>query len=256
MTPTPLLTFADVRVEHPGGAIALDRISLRVMRGERVAVIGPSGAGKSTLLALCNAAVVPTAGEVTFDGAAVCDTDSWRRAHGKRVAHIPQELHLVPRLRVVHNVNSARLAEWSTKLALRSLIRPVEVEEVEELLGRVGLRGKAFIRTDRLSGGERQRVAVARALRQRPTLLLADEPTASLDMGTAAEIMNLLARLAGEDRMTMIVSQHDVGLAAASCDRIVGLRGGRIRFDLPAPEVTASILGDLYGIGPALSAER
>ena len=256
MTPTPLLTFSDVRVEHPGGAVALDGISLRVMQGERVAVIGPSGAGKSTLLALCNATVVPTAGEVTFDGVAVCDTDSWRRAHGRRVAHIPQELHLVPRLRVVHNVNSARLAEWSTKLALRSLIRPVEVEEVEELLGRVGLRGKAFIRTDRLSGGERQRVAVARALRQRPTLLLADEPTASLDMGTAAAIMNLLARLAGEDRMTMIVSQHDVGLAAASCDRIVGLRAGRIRFDLPAPEVTASTLGDLYGVGPDLSPAR
>ena len=241
-----LLTLSGVSVEHAGGQLALDGIDLRVLEGERVGVVGPSGAGKSTLLGLCNGSVLPTTGTVTFDGVSVVDTDRWRRPVGKRIALIPQDLSLVPRLRVVHNVNSGCLGEWSPGRALWSLIRPVEMEVVEELLRRVGLAGKARTRTDRLSGGERQRVAVARALRQRPTLLVADEPTASLDMATADSVMRLLVQLADEDRMTMLVSQHDVGLATASCSRIIGLRGGRLHFDLPAQDVTTSLLTDLY----------
>lgn len=240
-----MLTLAGVSVEHPGGMLSLDNVDLHVEAGERVAVVGSSGAGKSTLLGLCNGQILPTTGTVTFEGAQIVDTDRWRRTFGRHIALIPQDLHLVARLRVVHNVNSACLGEWSTWRALRSLIRPVEIDLVEELLARVGLAGKVLIRTDRLSGGERQRVAVARALRQRPKLLVADEPTASLDMATADSVMRLLVRLVDEEHMTMVVSQHHIGLASM-CSRIIGLRGGRMLFDLPAPKVTTSLLADLY----------
>ena len=233
-------------VEHPGGIVALEGLNLRIFAGERLAVIGPSGAGKSTLLALCNATVVPTAGTVSFAGRAVEDTDIWRRTHGRSIAHIPQQLLLVLRLRVVHNVNSGKLAEWSTWRAARSLLRPVEVDAVTDILRRVGLADKLNVRTDRLSGGELQRVAVARALRQAPRLLLADEPTASLDPATSSDVMTLLTRLAHEDGVTLIVSQHDVDLALATCSRIVGLRAGRVVFDRPATDVTDALLDRLY----------
>ncbi len=250
-TGSPLIELDSVRVEHGGGVVALDGVSLRVHVGERVGIVGPSGAGKSTLLSLCNGMVLPTTGCVRFHGEPVSDDDRWRRTSGSLVAFIPQQLHLVDRLRVVHNVNSGRLGDWSTPRALWSLVRPLELDQVTDLLARVGLSEKVFVRTDRLSGGERQRVAVARALRQKPDLLLADEPTASLDPRTSLEVMTLIARLVAEDAMTLLVSQHDVQLAKSTCDRLVGLRRGRVVFDQPSASVTSDALARLYGLASA-----
>ena len=244
----PVLELRDVDVSF-GEVHALRGVSMHVHSGERVALIGPSGSGKSTLLALCNATVVPTRGEVQFSGRRVEDRDAWRREDGARIATIHQQLHLSGQLRVVHNVNAGRLGSWSTWRAITSLLRPREVDAVRAVLDRVGIADKLYERTDRLSGGELQRVAIARALNQDPLLMLADEPTASLDPARAAEIMVLLGRLAASEGRALIVSQHDINLALATCDRVVALRAGEIRLDAPVSEVDPDFVGALYRIG-------
>jgi phosphonate transport system ATP-binding protein len=247
-----LLALDGVTVEHRGGVVALSDVTLTVGPGERVAVVGSSGAGKSTLLGLCNATVVPSSGAVWVMGNEVRDDPKWRKAHGPTVAMIPQQLQIVGRLKVVHNVNAAMLGQWSTARALRSLVRPVDVDVVEAILERVGIGNKIHQRTDRLSGGEQQRVAIARALRQQPRLLLADEPTASLDPARAREVMVLLTRLAQEDGSALIVSQHDVELALETCDRIVGLRHGHVIFDRRSGEVSPAELDDLFSVSASI----
>lgn len=223
-------------------------MSLVVAPGERIALIGPSGAGKSTLLGLCNATVVPTRGVVRFSGREVRDTDEWRRTDGRRIATIYQQLHLSGRLKVVHNVNAGALGGWSTRRALWSLVSPRETAAVGAILERLGIGEKLQARTEQLSGGEQQRVAIARALRQDPELMLADEPTASLDPARAEEIMTLLASLAASDGRALLVSQHDVSLALRTCDRVVGLRDGRVVIDALVGDVDAHVADDLYRI--------
>lgn len=230
---------------HP----ALTGIDLEVRAGERVALVGPSGAGKTTVLNLCTAAVAPATGSVSVLGhdlAAVSPTEL--RALRRRIGAVYQQLQLVGPLRVVHNVNAGRLGEWTTTRALRSLVRPVEVAAAREALDRVGIAGKLYERTDRLSGGEQQRVALARVLVQRPDLFLADEPVASLDPARAEEVMDLLGEVVAEGTRTLLVSLHDFGLARRRCDRVVGLRAGRVLFDLPADQVTDDIGTALYRI--------
>jgi phosphonate transport system ATP-binding protein len=234
-----------------GGTLALDVVNLAIEQGERVAVIGPSGAGKSTLLAVMNGTVMPSSGAAFFDGAVIADSESWRRHSGRRIATIPQGLALSGRLRVVHNVNAGRLAQWSTARALWSLLSPREVDEARATLGAVGIADKVLQRTDTLSGGERQRVAIARAIRQDPTLMLADEPTASLDPARSQEVMELLVAVAARAGTTLVASQHDVALARSCCDRIVALRRGRVVFDRPAAAVLDRDIHELYAINDA-----
>jgi phosphonate transport system ATP-binding protein len=247
---------AQIELDHVtvsyGSMVALDDVSLSIGAGERVAVIGPSGAGKSTLLAVMNGSVLPTVGAARFAGEPIADTDRWRREAGRSIATIPQALHLSGRLRVVHNVNAGRLADWSTPKALWSLVRPRELDEALDALASVGIADKLLVRTDRLSGGERQRVAIARALRQDPTLMLADEPTASLDPARSLEVMELLIDVANTNGRTLVVSQHDVELALRTCDRIVALRSGRVVFDCAARDVSDDAVAALYAIDRAI----
>ena len=231
---------------HP----ALAAVDIEVRAGERVALVGPSGAGKTTVLNLCTAAVVPTTGSVCVLGrdlGAVSPTEL--RALRRRIGAVYQQLQLVGPLGVVHNVNAGRLGSWTTARALRSLVRPVEVAAAREALDRVGIADKLYERTDRLSGGEQQRVAMARVLVQRPDLILADEPVASLDPARAEEVMGLLGEVVAESTRTLLVSLHDFELARRCCHRVVGLRAGRVLFDLPAARVTDDIGTALYRIG-------
>lgn len=232
-----------------GANRALDGIDLEVRSGERVALVGPSGAGKTTVLNLCNATIAPTIGSVSVLGhdlEAASPTEL--RALRRRIGTVYQQLHLVGPLRVVHNVNAGRLGSWTTARALRSLVRPVEAAAARQALAQVGIADKIHERTDRLSGGEQQRVALARVLVQRPALILADEPVASLDPARAEEVMDLLGSVVEEGTGTLLVSLHDFDLARRRCDRVVGLRSGRILFDLPAGEVTDDAGTDLYRI--------
>lgn len=232
-----------------GATKVLDRVDLTVEAGERVAVIGPSGAGKTTLLSLLNSTRLPTEGEIRILGTdpAVARAGDLRRLRG-RVGTIHQQSHLVGPLRVVHNVNAGRLHRWTLARALFSLAWPRDLAEARHHLARVGLAGRLDQRTDRLSGGEQQRVALARVLVQGPAAVVADEPVASLDPARAEEVMALLAGLVAEGGTTLVVSLHAFELALTHCERVVGLRGGRVLFDLPTEEMTPERAAALYQI--------
>ena len=236
----------------PGNRAALDQVDLAVTAGQRVALLGPSGAGKSTLLALCSGGVRPGSGDVEVLGVSLQHAGPAQLAAvRRRVGAIHQGLHLVRQLRVVHNVNAGHLGRWSWWQALVSLVRPLEVATAREALARTGVEDKLFVRTDRLSGGEQQRVAIARVLVQDPDLVLADEPVAGLDPSRAEEVMALLCDTLTVGDRTLLVSLHDVDLAVRYCDRIVGMRGGRVLFDLPAEAVDERIRSELYALEPS-----
>ena len=229
---------------------ALDGFDLDVGAGERVALVGPSGAGKTTVLRLCTGSVRPAGGRVEVLGHDLGQAGPDElRAIRRRVGTVYQQLNLVGPLRVVHNVNAGRLGWWSRSRAVRSLLRPVEVDAARHALARVGIADKLLERTDRLSGGEQQRVALARVLVQRPELILADEPVSSLDPARAEEVMDLLGQVVADRSRTLLVSLHDFGLARRRCDRVIGMRAGRMVFDLPAGEVTDQLGVELYRIG-------
>jgi phosphonate transport system ATP-binding protein len=244
------IEFHNVTVSF-GDVVALNSVSFSIEHGERVALLGPSGAGKSTILSVLNGTVSTSSGAALFDGAPIEDSDAWRKRYGALVATVPQQLHLSGRLRAIHNVNAGRLAYWSRRKAVLSLLRPREVEEARAALANVGLAHKLHERTDRLSGGEQQRVAIARALRQEPMLIVADEPSASLDPARAREVMDLLTSDAVAGNRTLVVSQHDAELARATCDRIIAFQHGRVVFDRVASAVDRTDLAALYAIdGP------
>lgn len=228
-----------------GSHHALAGVDLTVHAGERVAILGPSGAGKSTLLALLNGSLPPTDGVVEVFGEALAALAPARlRLAQRRIGTISQRLDLIDQVRVLHNVNAGRLGEWSTSQALRSLVWPRSIDTARAALGRVGMEWAVHERTERLSGGERQRVAIARLLVQVPELVLADEPVSSLDPVRADEILQLLR--APAEQATLVVSLHQPELARRHCTRAVGLRDGRVMFDLPAEHLSEGVLGDLY----------
>jgi phosphonate transport system ATP-binding protein len=232
-----------------GANRALAGVDLRVREGENVALVGSSGAGKTSLLRLCNGTLAPSEGEVEVLGHRLVGcTARQLRTLRRRIGTVHQQLHLVGPLRVVHNVNAGRLGAWSLPRALWSLVRPLEVDATRAALDRVGIAGKVFARTDRLSGGEQQRVALARMLVQAPDLILADEPVSSLDPARSEAVMDLLTGVVTDRRQTLIVSLHDFTVARRYCDRLVGVRAGRVVFDLPAGEVTDRMGDDLYRI--------
>jgi phosphonate transport system ATP-binding protein len=230
-----------------GATTALDGVTLTIGRGEHVAVIGPSGAGKTTLFRLLNLTLRPTAGTLSFDGQDVGALgDAELRRARTRIGTIYQQQNLVGRLRVVHNVLAGNLGRWSTTAALASLVRPRGVATAASALARVGIGEKLYDRTDELSGGQQQRVAIARVLVQDPDVILADEPVASVDPSLAVTLITLLRDLSAEAHKTLLVNLHSVDLALAFFPRVVGVRDGRIAFDLAPEKVTVDLLETLY----------
>lgn len=230
-----------------GSHEALADIDLTVAEGERVALLGASGAGKSTLLATLNGSLPVSSGTVEVFGEDLAALTPRRlRRVQRRIGTVSQRLDLVDQVRVLHNVNAGRLGGWSTGRSLWALAWPHADPTATSALARVGLEWAVHERTERLSGGERQRVAVARLLVQDPDLVLADEPVSSLDPARAAEILELL-RGPVEDA-TFVVSLHQPDLARVHCTRAVGLREGRIVFDVPTDELDHRALSDLYAL--------
>ena len=229
-----------------GATSALIGVDLTIRAGERVAVLGASGSGKSTLLALLNGSLEPSQGSVELFGAPVAGLPSGaRRVLQRRVGTISQGLDLIEQVRVLHNVNAGRLAEWGTSRSLASLAWPRPDARAIEALESVGLGWAVHERTERLSGGERQRVAIARLLMQRPELVLADEPVASLDPTSAAEVLDLLGRVTDASG-TVLVTLHQPQLARDHCTRAIGLREGRLVFDTPIGDLAPDRLDQLY----------
>jgi phosphonate transport system ATP-binding protein len=235
---------------YPTGDRALRGISFTVEGPEGVFIIGPSGAGKSTLLRCINRLVEPDAGSVRLDGLEITALgDAALREARRAMGMIFQEFNLVERLTVMENVLSGRLGYVSTWRAWRRCFPPADIEAAFRTLARVGLTGFENKRADELSGGQRQRVGIARALVQRPKILLVDEPTSSLDPRTSEAVMRLIVALAAEDGIPALVNMHDVPLARAFARRIIGLRDGAIVYDGPVAGLTAEGLERIYGGG-------
>ncbi|NMD71774.1 phosphonate ABC transporter ATP-binding protein [Bacillus sp. DNRA2] len=225
--------------------IALSSLSFVVEKGELIALIGPSGAGKTTLLNILGAILQPDGGKVLIDGKPLQQYSN-QKVRAKKIGIIRQQFDLVGQLAVIHNVLAGRLAHWSFLKSLFSLFVPQEKQEAFRALERVGLCGKLYERTSTLSGGEQQRVALARLLMQKPEIILADEPVASLDPARAEDILDMLTRLASEENQTVIASLHSVEYAKKYFTRLIALKNGQILFDLPADQVTDKQLQELY----------
>jgi phosphonate transport system ATP-binding protein len=246
------LRLTDIAARHPAAkpnaAAALDGVSLNVDRGEHVAVIGPSGAGKTSLMLVVAAALPPSRGALTLDDRAPWSLprSALQRLRGKLFL-APQVPPLPPRQRVVTATLAARLPTQGLWSALRSLFYPNDIPAAHAALSRFDLADKLFERVDRLSGGERQRVGLARALLSPATLWLIDEPLSALDPIRARQAIGALVDEAHARGVTLLATLHQVDVALERFPRIVGLKAGRVAFDLPAAQVTREMLAELYG---------
>jgi phosphonate transport system ATP-binding protein len=243
-----MIEVRGLRVVRRPDTVALDGIDLAVGPGEFVAIIGRSGAGKTTLLRSINRLVEPSAGTVRVAGLSVTGADAAAlREVRRRIGMIFQQFNLVRRASVLDNVLAGRLGYLPTWPTLFGRFPSRDRALAEECLRQVGLAGLADRRADTLSGGEQQRVAIARALAQSPSVILADEPTASLDPQLTSTIMDILRRINAERGLTLVVSQHQLETALAYGTRVVGFRAGRIRFDGPPSAVTPAVARAVYG---------
>ena len=236
-----------VKAYRPGQPV-LKGIDLDFDGHGLTAIIGPSGTGKSTLVRVINRLVDPTEGAVVFKGVDLARVEGRAlREARRRIGMVFQEYNLVERLTVMENLLTGRLGYLSPFKAWLRRFDPADIEHAFELLDTVGLSSFANQRADALSGGQRQRVGIARALMQRPEMLLADEPTSSLDPKTSVEIMELLKAQGEMHKIPVLVNIHDVELARRFADRIVGMTGGHVVFDGPPAQLTDDHLKLIYG---------
>jgi phosphonate transport system ATP-binding protein len=246
------LSIRGLAKEYAPGKPVLRSVDLTFGASGLTAIIGASGTGKSTLIRCINRLVDPTAGEIWLEvegqrldmarqrGAAL------RRCR-RHIGMVFQEYNLVERLTVMENLLTGRLGYVGAWDAWRRNFPASDIERAYGLLETVGLQGFADARADALSGGQRQRVGIARALMQSPSLLLADEPTSSLDPKTSVEILQLLREQGQQGNIPVLVNMHDVELAKRFADRIVGMREGRVVFDGAPDGLGPVALQEIYG---------
>ncbi len=218
---------AGLEKRYDGGMVqALRGVTFRVAPGEFVAITGPSGCGKTTLLQMLGALDRPTAGTLLYRGKSLPDLPDPAAYRAHEIGFIFQSFHLLPTLTILENVQVPML---ETRMSITE--RKQRAASLLESLG-LGARLRHF--PSQLSGGERQRVAITRSLANRPSVLLADEPTGNLDSESAGRTMELLGRLQSELNMTLILVTHDAGIAG-SARRVLAMKDGRIVSDGPPP---------------------
>ena len=245
---TTAIDVTNLRVRYRrSGADALCGLNLHVAHGQTVALIGTNGAGKSTLLRCLVRLIEPAEGSIAIGSTDVTALSRGRlRAVRRDVGFVFQRFHLIPRLTAFHNVVHGAMGRRGTRCAW-PLTSPGDVRaEAMDCLNRVGLSAFADRRVDSLSGGQQQRVAIARMLMQRPAVILADEPVASLDPASAQAVMELLCSIAAERGVTVIMALHQIELALRYADRVIGLRNGVVDFDRPAAECDAEQLNPIF----------
>jgi phosphonate transport system ATP-binding protein len=268
VTASPTIRL-DRATKRFGAARAFEALNFAIAPGEFVAIIGRSGAGKTTLLRCLAAATALSDGTIHFGddelgslrGAAL-------RLHRRRVGMIYQHFNLVRRVSVLDNVLAGRLGHvsgWSAWAALVRRFGATDQGIASRCLAHVGLLDRAWQRADTLSGGEQQRVAIARVLAQRPALILADEPVASLDVLNGRLVMQTLRDISSAGHLTVVATLHHVEYARDYAGRVLGLRDGRLAFDGPADALTDAAVAEIFGESwsgrrplepPALGAEH
>lgn len=242
------LRLENLRKEYVAGKPILKDISFEVKGRSSVAIIGPSGTGKSTLIRCVNKLIPPTSGKVFVSGENITVLQGKKLREARRkVGMVFQEFNLVERLSVMENVLCGRLGYVSP---LRAWLRKYPQEDIDrafDLLESIGLLEFSRQRADSLSGGQRQRVGIARAVMQQPHVLLADEPTSSLDPKTSVEIMELLVSLSEVNNIPLIINIHDVELAKRFTSRVIGLSEGGVVYDGPPDQLSDENLMEIYG---------
>ena len=242
------ITLDNVGVTYPNGTVALSDVSLTIAPGEMVAIVGLSGSGKSTLIRTINGLVSATTGTVTVGPHTVNGlTGRQLRQVRGHSGMIFQGFNLADRASVYRNVMVGRFSHTPSYRTLLGITTPHDRELALRSLNSVGMLDKVWTRAGQLSGGQKQRVAIARALTQEPSVMLADEPVASLDPPTAHAVMNDLRRINNESGLTVVINIHLMDLARTYTTRLIGLRDGRLVYDGPAADATDRDFEEIYG---------
>ena len=242
-----LLSIKNVSKKYNNGTNALKNISFDVEKGEFISVIGPSGSGKSTLLRSINKMIDISQGSILFEDKNIENLKKTQIELVRReIGMIFQSYNLVERLTVIENVLHGRLGYKSIIAAILGIYSEEEKKEAFSFLERVNMTKYAYQKCSELSGGQKQRVGIARAIMQKPKLLLCDEPIASLDPKTAENIMDYLKKIATELKITCIVNLHQVDIAKKYSDRIIALNKGEKIFDDKAEKLTEKIVEFIY----------
>nr|WP_319947159.1 phosphonate ABC transporter ATP-binding protein [uncultured Shimia sp.] len=231
-----------------GPNIAVDSATISVPEPAMIGIIGRSGAGKSTLLRMINRLSDPSSGRIVFDDRDITTlSGADKRRWQSECAMIFQQFNLVPRMDVVSNVLHGTLNRRSTLATMFNLFPSEDIHRAIDILDRLGIAAHGAKRAEALSGGQQQRVAIARALMQDPHIILADEPIASLDPMNAQVVMQSLRSIHEEDGRTVIANLHTLDTARRYCDRVIGMRDGRIVFDGRPDQLTTGAARDIYG---------
>lgn len=242
-----MIEFKNVYKTYPNGFTALKNVNLNIEQGEFVAIIGLSGAGKSTILRCINRMYDIQQGTLTVDDVDVESLSGKAlRRFRRKVGMIFQSFNLVSRSTVIKNVLTADVPDMPFWRVLFGIFTKEQKMRALESLDKVGILDKAYTRCDQLSGGQQQRVALARTLNQNPSIILADEPVASLDPVTARQVMSDFVRINKEYKITILLNIHHVDLALNYCDRVIGVRAGEIVFDGSASSITQEQLDEVY----------
>ena len=242
-----LLSIKNVSKKYNNGTNALKNISFDVEKGEFISVIGPSGSGKSTLLRSINKMIDISQGSILFEDKNIENLKKTQIELVRReIGMIFQSYNLVERLTVIENVLHGRLGYKSIIAGILGIYSEEEKKEAFSFLERVNMTKYAYQKCSELSGGQKQRVGIARAIMQKPKLLLCDEPIASLDPKTAENIMDYLKKIATELKITCIVNLHQVDIAKKYSDRIIALNKGEKIFDDKAEKLTEKMVEFIY----------
>lgn len=244
-----MIQFKNVGKIYPNGVEALKNVSLEIEQGEFVAIIGLSGAGKSTLIKLVNKMIPITSGELYVNNIKVTDALTGRKLRRFRrgIGMVFQSFNLIGRTTVIRNVLAARVADMNFLASVAGVYNESDKVKALEALEKVGILEKAYMRADQLSGGQQQRVALARTIAQDPSIILADEPVASLDPITANQVMKDFERVNRDLNITVVANMHHVDMALKYARRVIGIRDGHIIFDGPADQVDEKLLKEIYG---------
>lgn len=243
-----IMSIENLNKEYSKGKTVLKDVNFDIKKGELLSIIGPSGAGKSTLLRSINRMIEPTSGKIDFDNKNITKIKGKElRKMRTNIGMIFQHYNLVDRLSVFENVLHGTLGYKNSIQGIFSMYTESEKEEALDIITELGIQDHIYKRCDELSGGQKQRVGIARALVQKPKIILCDEPIASLDPSSSRIIMEHLRKICNEKGITVIVNLHQVDVAKNYSDRIIGLNSGEVVFNDHPNEINKEVIQKIYG---------